>query len=467
MYSSANNNCDRPLEPVEFWRFKLVAPMKRRHLLKYGTYAACGYGLVACQNKDKSLRDGQSLDATPIITAPADSFGKPEKKKLALGYEPTISVAPWMVAIEQGYFEKYGLEVSLYKQPAAPEVEKGLIESRFDAAITPFSTPLINQLKSPRIDFVALMQVHRNGSAFTLDQQTWNSNIRSGIDYANFEEFATAYRDYVRSLSNKSFGVDNPYSVAAYLYRYWWASMGFHPELEIELLEFAPTQLHHKLGAGQIQGYCSTDPWGQRAIEKGLGYTVYHTGEIWRGHPGSVITVSAGWVKENPKTAKALMAATLMGCQYCQDEVNASGVAQLVSEPLGTNSSNIKALLDGNYFYGGEGDRPISRKDSPIWFDLGQRLTAPDHANYCWQSHGLWLLTQIARWQHFDLRSYPDNADTLVEAAYPTKPYADVAKAFSISLPKKSSKTESSFIDQRNFDPDKSLRYLNQFKIRT
>lgn len=443
--------------------------MKRRHLLKYGTYAACGYGLAACQqfNPNNSSRNDSPEEANPIISAPANSFGTPEKKKLALGYEPTISIAPWIVAIEQGYFEKYGLEVSLYKQPDAPEVEKGLIESRFDAAITPFSTPLINQLKNPRIDFVALMQVHRNGSAFTLDQQTWNSNIRSGIDYANFEEFAKPYRDYVRSLSNKSFGVDNLYSVAAYLYRYWWASMGFHPELDIELLEFAPTQLHHKLGAGQIQGYCSTDPWGQGAIEERLGYTVYHTGEIWQGHPGSVVTASSGWVEENPNTAKALMAATLMGCQYCQYEANASSVAKLMSEPLGTHSSNIKTFLDGQYFYGGEGDRPISRKDSPIWFDLGQRLTAPDHANYCWQSHGQWLLTQMTRWQHFGLRSYPDNADTLVEAAYPTKPYADVAKAFSIPLPKKPSKTEPLFIDQRGFDPNKALRYLNQFKIRT
>ncbi|NJN73762.1 MAG: ABC transporter substrate-binding protein [Limnothrix sp. RL_2_0] len=443
--------------------------MKRRHLLKYGTYAACGYGLTACQQftKGKTPRQDSSAEATPLLTAPADSFGTPEKKKLALGYEPTISIAPWMVAIEQGYFEKYGLEVSLYKQPTAAEVEQGLVESRFDAAITPFSTPLINQLKSPRIDFVALMQVHRHGSAITLGQEAWDNNIRSGIDYANFEEFADAYRDYLRSQPSKSFGVDNLYSVGAYVYRYWWAAMGFHPELDIELLEFAPTQLRYKLQAKAIQGYGSTDPWGQQAIEKRLGYTAYHTGEIWQGHPGAVVTASSGWVEENPNTAKALIAATLMGCQYCQDAVNGSTVAKLLSEPLDTHSSNIKTLLDGQYFYGGSGDRPISRKDSPIWFDLGQRLTPPDNANYCWQSHGLWLLTQMTRWQHFELRSYPDNAETLVEAAYPTKPYADVAKAFSISLPKKSSKTEAPLIDQRGFDPDQPVRYLNQFKIRT
>ncbi|MGB2924381.1 MAG: ABC transporter substrate-binding protein, partial [Limnothrix sp.] len=287
------------------------------------------------------------------------------------------------------------------------------------------------------------------------------------IDYANFEEFANAYRDYVRALPNKNFGVDNLYSVPAYLYSYWWAAMGFHPELDIELLEFAPTQLHHKLSAGIIQGYCSTDPWGQAAVEERIGYTMYHTGEIWRAHPGSVITVSSGWVKDNPNTAKALIAATLMGCQYCQDSVNAAEVARLAKEPLGTHLSNIKTLLDGNYFYGGEGDRPIARKDSPIWFDLGKRLTAPDHANYCWQSHGLWLLTQITRWQHFDVRSYPENASTLVEAAYPNKPYKEVAEAFSIKFPPKQLKSEPSFVDSQGFDPEESLRYLNRFKIRT
>lgn len=444
--------------------------MKRRHLLKYGTVAACGYGLAACQN---GLKRSPS---TPIEEAPTvpsltlkdpDSIKKPEKTKLALGYAPTIAILPWLVAIEEGFFEQFGLEVTLYKQPDLTEVERGLLESRFDAAVTPYSLPLINQLKNPRVDFVALMQLHRHGSVFTLSQATWRQQIRSGIDYANFEEFARDYRPYVRSLENPAFALDNLYSTAAYLYRYWWAAMGFHPELDLDLQEFAPTQLHHKLGAGAVHGYCSQEPWAQASVEKRDGYVGYLANEIWRGHPGSVVTASAGWLEENPKTAKALIAASLLGCHYCQESNNAAKVASLGSEPIGTHPSNIRTLLDGEYFYGGDGDRPIDRKDSPIWFDLGKRLRAPDHANYCWQSHGIWLLTQMTRWQHFGLTLYPKNGADIVARAYPNVPYKSVAEAFEIEVPPDSTQLEQPFIDQRRFTPEEPVRYLNQFKIRT
>jgi nitrate/nitrite transport system substrate-binding protein len=442
--------------------------MKRRELLKYGTLAACSYSLAACQNRlGKNRTSRGKNNPVKLDLVKPENLGQPEKTKLALGYAPTIAIAPWLVAIEQGYFEKFGLEVSLYKQPNTAEVERGLVESRFDAAITPFSTPLINQLKSPRIDFVALMQLHRHGSVFVMNQQTWDAKIRSSFDYTNFNEFADDYREYVRSLPNKSFAVDDLYSVSAYLYRYWWAAIGFHPELDLKLLEFAPTELPYKLQAKAIQGYSSLEPWGQQAIMKRQGYIGYLANDVWWGHPGSVITTDAGWVKENPNTAKALMAASLMGCEYCQDSANAKAIAKLAKEPLGTHISNIETLLNGQYFYGGSGDRPIPRRDSPIWLDFGQRLTAPDHANYCWQSHGIWLLTQMTRWQHFGLKFYPKNAENLVAAAYPNDPYNQVAEAFGITLPPNSRKDEFPFIDQRSFSPKSSEAYINQFKIRT
>lgn len=442
--------------------------MKRRHLLKYGTLAACGYSLAACQSRlGKGLASGDKDKPSPLELVKPDNLGRPEKTKLALGYAPTIAIAPWLAAIDQGYFEKFGLEVSLYKQPNAAEVERGLLESRFDAAITPFTTPLINQLKSPRIEFVALMQLHRHGGVFVMNQATWNANIRSSFDYTNFDEFADAYRDYVRSLPQKSFGVDDLYSVSSYLYRYWWAAIGFHPELDLELLEFAPTELPYKLRAKAIQGYSSLEPWGQEAIMKRQGYIGYFANDVWWGHPGSVVTTDAGWVKDYPNTAKALIAASLMGCQYCQNSANAKVIATLAKEPLGAHISNIETLLNGQYFYGGSGDRPIPRKDSPIWYDLSQRLIAPDQANYCWQSHGIWLLTQMTRWQHFGIKTYPKNANTLVAATYPSAPYKQVAEAFGLAVPDSASKTEPPLIDQRSFSPEAPEAYINQFKIRT
>ncbi|WP_216820579.1 CmpA/NrtA family ABC transporter substrate-binding protein [Synechococcus sp. BDU 130192] len=466
---TVTENCDRQTEPVKFGSLPVFLPMKRRHLLKYGTFAAWGYGLTACNRLPDTVRlPGRSAKQANLeSTPPVLDLSAPEKQTLTLGYVPDLAIAPWLMALTQGFFEQYGLEVELYPQVDQQAVEQGLLESRFDAAITSFSTPLIYQLKSPRVDLVALMQIHRHGGVFCGRQQTWADNIRSGIDYANFAEFAAAYRDYVRALPEKTFGVDHDYSTTAYLYRYWWAALGFHPDRDLELVTFAPTELRHKLQAGLIQGYCSQEPWGQEAIATDSGFIQYLSGDIWQGHPGPVITTSAGWLEENPNTAKALIAATLQGCQYCQDPTNAATIGPLLASNLDLDPAALTALFSGQYFYGGDGDRPIARRDSPIWFDQGRRITAPDQANYCWQSHGLWLLTQMVRWRHFELRQYPQNARELVAAAYPSEPYGAIAQGFGLRLPPESFKSEIHFIDQRAFLPNQVASYLNQFKIRT
>ncbi len=444
--------------------------MKRRHFFKYGTFAACGYGLAACgKNSRFPLRKKTVITENPINSLSPSQLEELEKSTLALGYAPSADVAPWLVAIEQGFFAQYGLEVSLYKQANQQEVEQGLLESRFDAAITSFSLPLINQLKKPKIDMVALMQVHRHGGAITLGQKTWDNNVRSGIDYANFAEFAPAYLKYVRSLADKTFGIDNPYSVQAYLYRYWWAEIGLHPELELELLELPPTQLSYKLQSGEIHGYMSNEPWAQAAIAQEAGFIGYLSEDVWRGHPGSVIAATAGWLETNPNTAKALIAATLMGCQYCQNAGNAEAIAALLQDPLGVEPQIIAGIFSGQYPYGGFdiSRRPVPRKNY-VWHGSGRRLVPPDHANYCWQSQGLWLLSQMVRWHHFNLSEYPENATEIVAAAYPQEPYREVAKAMTIELPDQVNKTEAAhqFIDNREFVPENTVAYLNQFKIR-
>ncbi|BAW95863.1 nitrate transport protein, NrtC like protein [[Synechococcus] sp. NIES-970] len=441
--------------------------MKRRHLLKYGAFAAWGYGLTACAQLPEMGWPTNSAPSATEESGPRLDLPTPEKQTLNVGYVANLAIAPWLVAQEQGFFAQYGLEVQFYPQADQEAVEQGLLEARFDAAITAFTTPLIYQLKTPAVNLVALMQLYRHGGVFCGRQRTWDSNIRAGIDYANFPEFAAAYRSYVRALPDKTFAVDDQYSVAAYLYRYWWAEMGFHPDRDLELLAFAPTELHHKLQAGVVQGYCSQEPWGQQAIANGAGFVQYLSGDVWQGHPGPVITTSAGWLETNPNTAKALIAATLEGCQYCQNPLNATTVGALFATNLGLEPTQIIALLGGEYFYGGIGDRPIPRRDSPIWFGQGGQLPTPDQANYCWQSHGLWLLTQMVRWQHFNLRTYPENALEVVAAAYPTEIYEEIAPAFGLRLPPEPLKSELHFIDQRAFLPNQVDSYLNQFEIRT
>jgi nitrate/nitrite transport system substrate-binding protein len=96
-------------------------------------------------------------------------------------------------------------------------------------------------------------------------------------------------------------------------------------------------------------------------------------------------------------------------------------------------------------------------------------MQAPDNANYPWMSHGVWLLTQMVRWNQLpDIKEYPANADELIETIYPPGIYTEVAQAMGITIPTERMKVEpgSVFIDGREFDPADPVGYINGFDIR-
>ncbi len=95
-------------------------------------------------------------------------------------------------------------------------------------------------------------------------------------------------------------------------------------------------------------------------------------------------------------------------------------------------------------------------------------LQSPNHANFLWHSHAIWVITQMVRWNQRNLTDYPQDANTIVEELYPTEAYADVAKEFGLLMPKEQMKVERSavFLDRVSFDPAKADEYLNTFELR-
>jgi nitrate/nitrite transport system substrate-binding protein len=353
-------------------------------------------------------------------------------------------------------------------------VTKGLQESRFDGAIAPFSFPLVARLQNPPLPLVALMQLNRHGGAIALNKKAWDAGVRTGADYANFDEFTANYRPYLQKQQKLVLGVEDLYSHWAYLYRYWLAEVGVDPERQLTLKAFAPSQLSDKLGSGEIQGYCSGEPWGQAAIAKKTGFLAYLSQDTWLGHPGAVLTTTAGWHKNHPNVAKALVAGILFGCQWCQQQTTSAAIAPDLSpaDVLDLKTPDLlEPIFSHHYNYGGfdGNNRNFSRPDSILWYGAGQSLLEPDHANYPWRSHGIWMLTQMVRWQHLGLRNYPKDADKLINDTYAIDTYQEVAQAFKLKVPSTPEQTEASsqFIDQHGFDPSDPVAYINQFQIRS
>ena len=58
--------------------------------------------------------------------------------------------------------------------------------------------------------------------------------------------------------------------------RYWLASGGINPDKDVSLITIPPAQMVANMKVDKMDGFCVGEPWNNRAIEDGIGFTVDH-----------------------------------------------------------------------------------------------------------------------------------------------------------------------------------------------
>ncbi len=446
--------------------------MERRQFLKYIGLAATGVAFAACGNNGNSSSSGG--DSTSGAKKPGLDFSKLEKTDLKIGIVSVTDSAPLIIAKEKGFFQKYGLNVTISKEPGWSGVRTGLLKGRLDASQALFGMPMFALLGPDKAPMVSLMTLDLNGNAITLSKQAWDRGIRPATEYLNFQEFTDSFYKYIKgSDKTPTFGIEYPISMGGYNLRYWLSAMKINPDKDVKLIAFGPRQMVDKLKSGMIDAYCVSEPWNQRAVFEQVGFTADVSRNIWSGHPEKVLATMESWIQENPTTARALVAAVLEACQYCDVQKNRLPVVNIISDPqyLNAKVEYVKAAMLGKYDYGGF-DGKARVKDIPDFnlfhFLHTNYLKQPDNANYPWRSHAVWLLTQMIRWSQLEQKEYPKDADQIIDRAYPVEIYSEVAKALKIPFPSERMKVEPAdiFLDKVAFDPSKPVEYLNSFELR-
>jgi nitrate/nitrite transport system substrate-binding protein len=465
--------------------------MKRRQFLQYSTLTAAGLTFAACTNQGSTH-----------FTQPPVNFGKLEKTDLQIGIVSGLDCLPLVVAKEKGMFKKYGLNVTLVKQPNWEQVQKELHSGKLDAAQTLFAMPLWeyfskkssksteqeedsnrSRTKKDReqdknkgnANTVALMGLNINGNSISLSEVAWKAGLRSNHAYNNLVELQEGYNKFFRELKQPpGFAISHPAAMANYTTRYWLGMMGIDAQRDLKFQVLAPNEITAGLDSGKIIGYATDELFNQQTIADKKAFTAYLDRDIWYGHPEKILATLDTWLKDYPITARAMMAAVLEACQYCDNKENVTTLAPILGKSeytdAGTNKSWQK-ILAGNYNYGGLEGKPLVKQvpDFQVFhFQATNYLQQPNHANFLWHSHAVWVLTQMVRWQQQNLNDYPKNADAIIKQVYPIDAYADVAKSFWLNMPKGQLKIERPeiFIDRVAFDPNKPIEYLNRFELR-
>jgi nitrate/nitrite transport system substrate-binding protein len=447
------------------------AGVSRRRFLKQGA-AALG-GMAAMSMLPAEIR-------AAVWTGGNDKL---EKTDLELGFVPLTDCAPLAVALHKGYFDKYGLNVKLSREPSwsniRDKVAAGLLDGAQMLAGMPIATTL--GLGPVQKHTITAFSMDLNGNGITVSNELYQRMCEADSEAMQHRPITARAlkrvieQDQAAGREPMTFAMVFPLSNHNYQLRYWMAAAGIDPDKDVELVVIPPPQMVDSLAARQIDGYCVGEPWNEHAVRTGIGRTVITSYEIWNNGPEKVFGVNQDWAEQHPYTHVALLMALMEATRWMDSPANRMEVVDLIASDayLNIDQDSVKMSMMGDFQYG-SGETARSIPD----FNVFHRYAA----NYPWLSHAEWFITQMYRWGQIDrvlnireaaAKIYrPDiyrQAAGILGEPHPTgshKPEGSNAVAWQLlDATQPITMGADQFLDGKLFDPARPVDYLAGFDI--
>lgn len=416
-------------------------------------------------------------------------IGKPgcgttvEKPKIKLGLVPLNDCAPLVVAREQGFFRRHGLEVALSCEASWANIRDKVAIGALDGAQMLAAIPLaatlgLGALHRPMLTAFSL---GLNGNAITVSNRLFKRMC--GLDPIAARHPLGSARllkslidaDRTAGKSALTFAMVYPFSSHNYQLRYWLAAGGIDPDCDIRLVVVPPPQMLSHLETGHIDGYCVGEPWNASAVQRGVGRILLTGYEIWNNAPEKVFGVTEQWAAAHPRTHRALLRALLEAAHWMDAPEHREDVAEMLAASgyIGVPIEVLRMSMTGTFQY--SADQPAQGMPD---FNVFYRYAA----NFPWRSHAQWLYSQMVRWGQADASG---EGLAVARRVYRPDLYREVAQEVGLPFPRIDVKTEGThdgpwtlgvasepmdmgadcFLDGRRFDPTDLRSYLDAFTI--
>ena len=400
---------------------------------------------------NSALLGGSMLLPGFINSVWAAGSDAPEKKEIRVGFIPLTDCASVVMAAVKKFDEKYGIKIILSKESSWASVRDKLVSGELDAAHVLYGLVYGLQLgvSDPQHDMAMLMTLNNNGQAITLSNQLKAAGVTDAASLKKTVEGSPK--------GTYTFAQTFPTGTHAMWLYYWLANAGIHPFNDVRNVVVPPPQMVMNMKIGNMSGYCVGEPWNQRAILDGIGFTAATTQEIWPDHPEKILGTTSAWVATNPNTARALTAAVLEASRWIDtSDANRIETAKAIAGRAYVNTSpeTIQGRMLGDY------DNGLGKK----WKDAhGMRFFNDGAVNYPYLSDGMWFLTQHKRWGLID--ADPDYL-AVAKTINRTDLYKQAATAVGgINLPA-SEMRSSTLFDGKVWDGSNPAEYANSFVMK-
>src|SRR5947209_5810901 len=258
---------------------------------------------------------------------PSGAFAQgagPEVKGAKLGFIALTDAAPLFVAKEKGIFAKYGVpDTEVQKQASWGATRDNLVlggeGNGIDGAhiLTPMpyliSAGKVTQNNQPTPMYI-LARLNLNGQCISVAKEF--ADVRVGVDTKPFKTALDAKKASGKAVKA---AMTFPGGTHDLWIRYWLAAGGTDPDKDIETIVVPPAQMVANMKVGTMDCFCVCEPWNLQLIHQDIGYTALTTGEIWDRHPEKSLGMRAAFVDKNPKTAQAILMATMEAQMWCDN----------------------------------------------------------------------------------------------------------------------------------------------------
>ncbi len=397
------------------------------------------------------IKAGAAASLTGLASSGVFAAGsdKPEKTEVKVGFIPLTDCASVVMASVLGFDKKYGIKIVLSKESSWAGVRDKLVNGELDAAHVLYGLIYGVQMGigGAKKDMAILMNLNHNGQAITLSKKVAD---KGGVDGASLAKLMqTDKREY-------SFAQTFPTGTHAMWLYYWLASYGINPMKDAKVITVPPPQMVANMRVGNMDGFCVGEPWNHRAIVDGVGITAATTQDIWKDHPEKTLGTTLEWAKQNPNTARALIAAILDASKWIDAGLmNKTKMAETIAAKSYVNTSVdvINQRILGRYQNG------LGR----TWDDPNYMKFYNDGlVTYPFVSDGMWFMTQHKRWGL--LKGEVDYLGT-ASSVNQTKLYAEAAAMAKVAVPKSPMRSVK-MIDGTLWDGKNPKAYADAFKIK-
>jgi nitrate/nitrite transport system ATP-binding protein len=423
----------------------LPRPRQRMQVVKHPDYYPMRAEIIEFLNQQKRAKKRQAEVQSSVSAA----IPQLPKTTLNVGFMPLTDCAPLAIAQEKGFFAKHGLTVNLQRASSWDDIATGVADRRFDAAQMVAAMPLamtIGMDGQPSVPISTALVLSRNGNAITLSQELYERGAQS---LSELKAIIAMDKD-----RRYRIGIVHNCSMHNLMLRYWLASGNIDPDREVDLVILPPQAMVYQLRKGQIDGFCVGEPWGSQAVIEGIGFVVATDLEIWAGNPEKVLGVREDWQQKNPNSMLALVKALLEACEFCDEPRHRLEVAEILSrsEYLGVPMVALAPSLTGPYIRSAT--------------DPGQRLPRfhqfhLDNSNCPRRVEGLWILSQLARW---NITPFPKNWIEVLERVRRVDIFLEASRQLG-QVGIEPDRDAFQLFDGLVFDPDRPLEYLRQQTI--